>query len=419
MFGEHLNIEPGSAVRRIRSRRVVFCEEIEIDGGGSVSVSDSEECDRHYSRYVHRRLGSGDDARKVLMRFRAIDATVVIVEGKIRRIIEHQDEGEIDNEQDVIDFGDAWVLPGLVDFGSHLCCPGEEMDEKRVSAATRLAASGGVTTLIASPLCTYTPALSVENLRNNIRCAEAAALQNGLYCDLGLLGLASPHGCDDAIDLVRSGAIGLSLYMSHVPFPLSEVKSTHFSDAAEVAEYFAAASAADNAACFEDALPLLVHHESYTPIELGRASPFRCAPYEHRSKMARRGLMAGNSWYMEEDENEGVDVGLRRSWQRCKKKASDAMVRAMLFSERKSYTYDKANSPKRAERKLGAVEGSPLSRRRKLKIPSVDTESKANENNVSTDNFNAKLKTSYRVFETLRPVTHELRGVDIFFEGVC
>ena len=80
---------------------------------------------------------------------------MVVRGGRIARVAAW---GEIPDEAELIDFGDAVLLPGLVDSHVHVndAVPGPDglsrSDWEGFSTATRAAAAGGVTTLVDMPL---------------------------------------------------------------------------------------------------------------------------------------------------------------------------------------------------------------------------------------------------------------------------
>ena len=149
----------------------------------------------------------------------------------------------------VLDYGDAVVMPGLVDVHVHMNEPGREEWEGAwrgrcgrrrgrrsglrsssslgcrsppaccprvagMATATRAAAAGGVTTLIDMPLnsspCTTTPA----EVRRKL---ELAAGGNRTHVDVGLWAGLVPGNARDAgalRALVRAGALGFKAFMA-------------------------------------------------------------------------------------------------------------------------------------------------------------------------------------------------------------
>ena len=379
-----VSLTPGARLTRIRSRHVVVGVPPSIPSSSSSSAA----VDGHV---VDATIVVDPDAGKI------VD---IIVAGSSR---ERKDQGFDDN---VLDLVDECKLPGLIDLDEALVAPGEDLLPGSVSQTTRLAASGGVTTMLASPLVSSSPASTVDRfLANKDMITEAP-----LYCDVGLLGLASPYG-DSGSLLLSAGARGLVFYMSPPPYPASAGAFGYFSAADDIVQYIerdADSMPPESLLCF--------HSESYSEQELGRASPFRMARFPRRAEQASRGLAAGNAWYMSNETADGNEVGLRHSWQRRKKKMSPAMVKATLFAERESYSFGKIESPSRRNEKKEEGWGSPLRNRRRLFKGNLVVDTMASKDNETissgsgTDDLSAIVKTSYRVFEALRPPTHEVRG---------
>ena len=87
-------------------------------------------------------------------------ATLVVEEGRIAEIRPGRDDLPA---ADLHDFGDAVLLPGLVDSHVHINEPGRTEWEGFWSA-TRAAAAGGVTTLVDMPLNCVPDTVNVEAL---------------------------------------------------------------------------------------------------------------------------------------------------------------------------------------------------------------------------------------------------------------
>ena len=76
--------------------------------------------------------------------------TVVLEGGKILEVREAAPSADERANHTVVDCGNLWVLPGLVDLHVHLREPGEEGKET-IETGCRAAVQGGVTTLVAMP----------------------------------------------------------------------------------------------------------------------------------------------------------------------------------------------------------------------------------------------------------------------------
>uniref|UniRef100_A0A0E0H7K5 allantoinase n=1 Tax=Oryza nivara TaxID=4536 RepID=A0A0E0H7K5_ORYNI len=68
----------------------------------------------------------------------------------------------------VVDYGDAVIMPGLIDVHAHLDEPGRA-EWEGFSTGTRAAAAGGITTLVDMPLNSYPSTVSEETLKLKLR----------------------------------------------------------------------------------------------------------------------------------------------------------------------------------------------------------------------------------------------------------
>jgi allantoinase len=135
-----------------------------------------------------------------------------------------------------IDTGSCYLLPGMVDAHVHsLSHSGEG-----VAAATRAAASGGVTTIVEMP---YDLDGAINTADRLARKTELVARE--AHIDVALLGTAEPAGGWRRIDALRAGgAAGLKVSL----FDTDPQRFPRISDA-ELVEVFTAAAANDLTVC--------------------------------------------------------------------------------------------------------------------------------------------------------------------------
>ncbi|TFK99912.1 allantoinase [Pterulicium gracile] len=107
----------------------------------------------------------------------------------------------------VLDYGDKYILPGIVDAHVHLNEPGRT-EWEGFYTGTRAAASGGVTTLIDMPLNSIPPTTTVENLSVK---REAAGGQ--CWTDVGFWGGVVPGNEDHLRPLVEAGVKGFKCFL--------------------------------------------------------------------------------------------------------------------------------------------------------------------------------------------------------------
>nr|GMD93081.1 allantoinase isoform X2 [Ipomoea batatas] len=110
----------------------------------------------------------------------------------------------------VMDYGEAVVMPGLIDVHAHLDDPGRT-EWEGFPSGTKAAAAGGVTTLIDMPLNSFPSTVSEETLNLKIEAAEGR-----IYVDVGFWGGLVPENAFNASALQRllnAGALGLKSFM--------------------------------------------------------------------------------------------------------------------------------------------------------------------------------------------------------------
>ena len=129
-------------------------------------------------------------------------ATIRIADGRIAAIENYENAG-------AIDYGDLYILPGLVDSHIHLNEPGRT-EWEGFETATRAAASGGVTTLIDMPLNCAPETINIAALE-----AKRAAAQGKAWVDWASWGGVVRGNADALLPLVRAGVPGFKCFMIH------------------------------------------------------------------------------------------------------------------------------------------------------------------------------------------------------------
>jgi allantoinase len=176
-------------------------------------------------------------------------ASVEIRDGRIRAI------GPFDRTLDgaqVIDVGDKYLLPGLVDTHVHINEPGRT-EWEGFRTATRAAAAGGYTTLIDMPLNNLPETTTVSNLR----LKESAACGQCVV-DYGFWGGVVAANQADVRALAAAGVLGYKCFLVHPGIDGFTMVTRAQLEAAmpEVAA---------------TGLPLLVHAELPEPVEKATA----------------------------------------------------------------------------------------------------------------------------------------------------
>lgn len=111
-------------------------------------------------------------------------------------------------EASVLDFGDAVVMPGLVDTHVHVNEPGRA-DWEGFPTATRAAAAGGVTTLFDMPLNSVPPTTTVRGLKSKL-----AAAAGRCFVDVGFWGGLVPRNRAELLPLRSRGVAGFKCFLA-------------------------------------------------------------------------------------------------------------------------------------------------------------------------------------------------------------
>ncbi|KAH9612069.1 hypothetical protein KSS87_000145 [Heliosperma pusillum] len=139
-----------------------------------------------------------------------ISGAVEIKDGKVISIVKEEQWRGITKQDQIVDFGEAVVMPGLVDVHAHLDDPGRD-EWEGFPSGTRAAAAGGITTLIDMPLNSEPSTVSVETLNLKIKAAK-----NRIFVDVGFWGGLVPENAFNATALenfLRAGVLGLKSFM--------------------------------------------------------------------------------------------------------------------------------------------------------------------------------------------------------------
>ncbi|XVF25820.1 hypothetical protein REPUB_Repub13aG0246500 [Reevesia pubescens] len=137
-----------------------------------------------------------------------ISGAVEVKVGNIISVVKDKDWNG--KSKQVVDYGNAVVMPGLIDVHAHLDDPGRA-EWEGFPSGTKAAAAGGITTLIDMPLNSFPSTVSTETLKLKIEAAEKK-----IYVDVGFWGGLVPENAFNATALealLDAGVLGLKSFM--------------------------------------------------------------------------------------------------------------------------------------------------------------------------------------------------------------
>ena len=155
--------------------------------------------------------------------------------------------------REVRDFGDAYLLPGLVDTHVHINEPGRA-EWEGFETATRAAAAGGVTTLVDMPLNSTPATTTVAALE-----LKRAAAHGKCFVDVGFWGGVVPGNTAELPGLAAAGVLGFKCFL--VPSGVEDFAHVGERELREAMPVVAALR-----------LPLLAHAESPAALERAAAA---------------------------------------------------------------------------------------------------------------------------------------------------
>ena len=175
-----------------------------------------------------------------------IRPAAVLVNGEVIREVVTPDH--IPSEAKIVDFGDAAILPGLIDTHVHINDPGRT-EWEGFETATRAAAAGGFTCVVDMPLNCVPATTSVATLE-----AKRAAAKGRCWVDWAAWGGVVADNQQDITKLAGAGVRGFKCFLVHPG--IDEFTMVTKEQLREALPYVA-----------QTDLPLLVHAELPGPID--------------------------------------------------------------------------------------------------------------------------------------------------------
>ncbi|XP_073159100.1 allantoinase [Henckelia pumila] len=139
-----------------------------------------------------------------------ISGAVEVKGGKILAVVEGDIWKGSARGKHIIDYGQAVVMPGLIDIHAHLDDPGRT-EWEGFPSGTRAAAAGGITTLIDMPLNSFPSTVSEVTLK-----LKTTAAKGRIFVDVGFWGGLVPENAFNTSSLERlleAGVLGLKSFM--------------------------------------------------------------------------------------------------------------------------------------------------------------------------------------------------------------
>jgi allantoinase len=183
-------------------------------------------------------------SRRVVIDGEMRPATIAIEDERIAAILEHSDF----EHGKQVDFGNAVIMPGIVDSHVHINEPGRS-EWEGFRSATLAAAAGGVTSMIEMPLNSI-PAVTTREAF----AAKTAAANGKLAVDVGFWGGVVSGNVQHLREMHDAGAFGFKCFL--VPSGVPEFEAVAESDLRQAMPELAALKTT-----------LLVHSEVPGPIE--------------------------------------------------------------------------------------------------------------------------------------------------------
>ena len=108
-----------------------------------------------------------------------------------------------------VDYGDAVIMPGVIDAHVHINEPGRT-EWEGFETATLAAAAGGVTTIVDMPLNSSPVTTNVEALK-----AKMQSTTGKLHVNVGFYGGLVPGNLHEISSLAEAGVLGIKCFLTH------------------------------------------------------------------------------------------------------------------------------------------------------------------------------------------------------------
>jgi allantoinase len=149
----------------------------------------------------------GIHSKRVLAGDELIEATIVVLDGKIENIISGPKQAGKQSGFPIDDLGNSVIMPGLIDSHVHINEPGRT-DWEGFDTATKAAAAGGITSLIEMPLNSDPLTINKNAFEEKLKSAEGK-----LHVNCGFWGGIVPDNIDELDELIQNGVFGIKAFL--------------------------------------------------------------------------------------------------------------------------------------------------------------------------------------------------------------
>jgi dihydroorotase-like cyclic amidohydrolase len=227
---------------------------------------------------------------------------------------------------DIRDYGDLYIFPGVVDSNIHLSTGlGEDWDDINIS--TSMAAKGGVTTVVDNCFLPK-PFDTAEEHLSNLK-EKAAMLAETSKVDFGLVGLMEPRTIDHIQEFINFGVLGFKTYLIK-PFQNSI-------DSLSIEQF---QFVLDKLSKLTNTTTLAVHPEYADKRDIYTSSPFRSSVNTQRLDMSVE--------VKTQNIGDGASKGNYISLQNIDKKR-------MPSDPKKIFSLNEIDSPTKLERQINKI----------------------------------------------------------------
>jgi len=146
-------------------------------------------------------------SKRVVLPDGTVPCTLLLEHGKISGIL--REKLAATKELPVSDYGDSYIMPGVIDCHVHINEPGRT-EWEGFETATEAAAAGGITTLVDMPLNSSPVTTSALALEKKLKAANGK-----LSVNCGYWGGIVPGNNAEILPMIKAGVLGFKVFLTH------------------------------------------------------------------------------------------------------------------------------------------------------------------------------------------------------------